>query len=143
MSLHFASILMQSRTLIIVGAVSLLLLCGLVGGIWQATIRNQNESVAAAQQQAQGEELYAIHCTRCHVEDGGIGPTLKPAVLADYSNAAKLNAYTRKFMPYNTDFRLADDEYWAVTAYLLTLNEFMPADNLLNDKDAEQIKLTK
>lgn len=88
-----------------------------------------------------GEQLYQQHCAYCHELATGIGPSLKKQVLATHTNAAKLFDYNKKFMPYDKDYKLTDDEYWAVTAYLLARDGFIAEDLTLGPENAESISL--
>ena len=88
-----------------------------------------------------GEGLYASHCAHCHDVKGGTGAKLSKRVVSNYVNASKLYEYTRRTMPYNLDYRLSDDEYWAVTAYLLHRLDFIEKQDELGPENAAGISL--
>lgn len=95
------------------------------------------------QQQAQGEILYQTYCASCHEIDQGIGPRLTKEVLATRVSATALFAYNQKNMPYNAGNTLQEDEYWAITAYLLARAGFMEKRTVLDAASAEGIRLAE
>jgi mono/diheme cytochrome c family protein len=76
--------------------------------------------------------------SKCHAEnhppDGFFLPyspaVVGPAIPALFENAHELYQYTRQQMPWHNPQSLTDEEYWAVTAYLLELNGFDPGPHL-------------
>ena len=93
------------------------------------------------QQQAQGEALYQAYCASCHEIDQGIGPRLTEEVLATRVTAMALFVYNQKNMPYNAGNTLQEDEYWAITAYLLAREGFLEKDRVLDAETAEGLTL--
>ena len=91
----------------------------------------------------QGQGLYQAHCVSCHEIDPGIGPRLTKEVLATRVSATALFTYTRKNMPYEAGNTLQEDEYWAITAYLLTRHGFIESNVVLGPDTAERLMLTK
>ncbi len=89
----------------------------------------------------QGQELYEAHCASCHEIDPGIGPRLTKEVLATRISATALFTYTRKNMPYEAGNTLQEDEYWAITAYLLVQHGFIENDVVLSSETAEGLML--
>ena len=93
-----------------------------------------------------GARIYAAKCGACHGEDGAGRPndrlvggrgTLKDAapvrtVGSYWPYATTLFDYIRRAMPYPQPKSLTDDETYAVTAYLLTLNGIITADQPMN-----------
>lgn len=85
---------------------------------------------------AEGKSVYETACASCHGLKGeGIKP-LYSALVAKESDgktigsywpyATTLFDYIRRAMPYNTPGNLSDSEVYALTAYLLHLNELLP-----------------
>ena len=88
------------------------------------------------------------HCTYCHKTNNpkimatmpitpknsfaiGDPPALRgDGTLQTFPNAAALHAYIRATMPRYEPGRLSDDEYWAITAFLLSLHGTAPDDTL-------------
>ena len=89
----------------------------------------------------QGKGLYEAYCASCHEIDPGIGPRLTKKVLATRVSATALFTYTRKNMPYEAGNTLQEDEYWAITAYLLAQHGFIENDVVLGSETAEGLML--
>ena len=94
-------------------------------------------------QAARGKILYNEHCANCHDLEKGIGPKLTKDVLATHVAAMPLFKYTRRSMPYATENSLAAQEYWDITAYLLSLHGFIKRDVVLGPETAEGISLVE
>lgn len=89
---------------------------------------------------AQGQQLYAAQCVACHGAkgEGGIGDRLaggfgtlkdkKPVrtVGSYWPYATTLFDYIRRAMPLTAPQTLSDDEVYAITAYVLSLNGLWP-----------------
>lgn len=78
-----------------------------------------------------GEKDYVTFCAACHEPGQGIGPVLTAEVLDDRVTAARLFAYNRDKMPYSAERTLTDEQYWAITAYLVIRSGFMPVDSIV------------
>ncbi len=91
----------------------------------------------------QGKGLYEAYCASCHEIDPGIGPRLTKEVLATRISATALFTYTRKNMPYEAGNTLQEDEYWAITAYLLVQHGFIENDVVLGPEAADGLMLKK
>lgn len=94
-----------------------------------------------------GEEVYAAQCAACHgdfgeavgrypVLMGGVG-TLKShdpvkTVGSYWPYAPTLFDYIRRAMPFGNAQSLSNDETYAVTAYVLHLNDILPADAMID-----------
>jgi S-disulfanyl-L-cysteine oxidoreductase SoxD len=104
----------------------------------------------------QGEEIYLARCASCHGEFGqgaGRWPALaggQGSLKADrpsktigsfWPAAAPLYDYTRRTMPWGNARSLSADETYAVVAFLLNLNDIVPDDFELNDKNLASIKM--
>ena len=105
---------------------------------------------------AQGEAIYAGKCQACHGEKGagkpndvlvgGIGslaPGQTPAktVGSYWPYATTLFDYIRRAMPFNEPKSLTADETYAVSAYILTLNGIIGANDLLDAQSLPKVKM--
>ena len=98
-----------------------------------------------------GEPLYAARCAACHGKSGREGPNdvlvgreprevfpfgrnpALPRTIGNYwPHATTLFDYVRRAMPPNSPGSLTDDETYGVVAYLLLLNELIPADAVID-----------
>ncbi len=94
----------------------------------------------------EGRDVYARRCERCHGDGGRGGPfdvlvgrqdgdafpfasdPRAPRTIGSYwPYATTLFDYTRRAMPQDRPGSLSDDEVYAVTAYLLHLNDLLDA----------------
>ncbi len=96
---------------------------------------------ASVDQFAEGEQLYKTYCAHCHEVENGIGPILKPDVLATRVTAQSLFNYNQRNMPYEAGNTLAASQYWAMTAYLLMRNDLMDRSVVLSSENAKAISL--
>jgi len=107
---------------------------------------------------AQGAKVYAEKCVACHAEGGrgggapGAGPLVGGAPLTNgietpktianyYSYATTLFDYIRRAMPYNMPRSLPDDEVYALTAYILSLNKLIGENDVMDAKTLPQVKM--
>lgn len=97
-----------------------------------------------------GEELYQASCASCH-GDFGEGVDRWPALIGGrgtlatdqarrtvgsfWQHAPAVFDYIRRAMPYAQPQSMTNDEYYAITAYILYLNDLLPNDAVL-DADA-------
>ena len=98
-------------------------------------------SPTAEEQRVHGETLCQSFCASCHEIDQGIGPRLTTEVIATRVTALALFTYNQKNMPYNAGNTLQEDEYWAITAYLLARTGFIEPEVVLDAKSAEGLML--
>lgn len=105
----------------------------------------------------QGAKVYAAKCASCHGVDakggkgladplvGGIGSlnTKKPikTVGSYWPYATTLFDYTRRAMPLDAPRSLTNDEVYAVSAYILYLNNIIKKDHALDDISLPQVKM--
>jgi cytochrome c len=103
----------------------------------------------------QGAAVYAAKCQACHGEKGagkpadalvgGVGSLATPkpvrTVGSFWPYATTLFDYTRRAMPLQNPKSLSDDEVYAVSAYILSLNGII-ADNVqMNAQTLPQVKM--
>ena len=104
---------------------------------------------------AQGREIYADTCAGCHGEKGddGAAPKLrggrgslasaKPltTVGSYWPYAETLFDYVRRAMPFDRPGSLSDDQVYAVTAYLLRINDILAEDAELDATRLPRIRM--
>ncbi len=104
----------------------------------------------------QGEELFQSQCATCHGEFGE-GAGRWPVLAGGHGSLTKENPektigsfwpyastafdYIRRAMPFGNARSLTDDEVYALTAYLLFMNDVVKDDFELSDKNFTSIKL--
>ncbi len=105
----------------------------------------------------EGDALFQERCASCHGEFGegaGRWPVLaggQGSLKSDrpdktigsyWSDLSTVFDYIRRAMPFGNARSLTDDEAYAITAYLLSLNDIVKDENFeLNDKNFTSIKL--
>ena len=104
---------------------------------------------------SRGRELFAQQCASCHGGNGqgGVGDqlvggqgtlaTAKPVrtVGSYWPYAPTLFDYIRRAMPQNAPQSLSNDDVYAVSAYVLSLNGLVPADATVDAKSLAAIKM--
>lgn len=104
---------------------------------------------------AAGAGVYAQKCQGCHGAEGtgkpqdqltgGVGTlaTAKPVKTAAsfWPRATSLFDYIRRAMPINKPQSLTNDEVYAITAYLLSIDGIVPKDATLDPKTLPQVKM--
>jgi len=102
-----------------------------------------------------GAAVYAKYCQSCHGEKGagkpqdqltgGLGTlaTQKPVKTpASYwPVATTLFDYIRRAMPITSPQSLSNDEVYAVTAYILSIDGIVPGDAVLDSKTLPRVKM--
>jgi S-disulfanyl-L-cysteine oxidoreductase SoxD len=104
----------------------------------------------------QGEEIYQTQCAACHGEfgesagrwpmvAGGRGSLTKEGpektVGSFWPYASTAFDYIKRAMPYGNARSLSDDEVYAVTAYVLFLNDVVAEDFVLSRENFTLVKL--
>jgi cytochrome c len=95
---------------------------------------------------ASGAEIYAAQCLACHGEEGSGQPNDR--LVGGHGTLTELNQirtigsfwpqastvfdYIRRAMPFNTPQSLANDEVYALTAYILYLNGIIGENDIMN-----------
>lgn len=104
---------------------------------------------------ADGQTVYDEQCASCHgffgesndyiALTGGIGSLASNApqrtVGSKLDHATTLWDYINRAMPFPRAKTLTADQVYAVTAYVLHLNEILPADAVLDAKSLPQVKM--
>jgi S-disulfanyl-L-cysteine oxidoreductase SoxD len=111
---------------------------------------------------AQGARIYAEKCAQCHGPDGKGGVAgvttapLAPLVggdpITDISAATKRIAnfwpysttlfdYIRRAMPWQQPMTLANDEVYALTAYILALNKLIGENDTINAQALPKVRM--
>ncbi len=98
---------------------------------------------------AEGKPLYDMHCMACHGFDGegtianklvggrGTLASEEPVktVGSYWPYATTIFNYIRRSMPYTAPMSLTNDDYYAITAYVLNMNDIIAADTVI-DRDS-------
>ena len=104
---------------------------------------------------AQGLAVYTVKCQSCHGAGGvggpadrltgGIGILAKPkpikTVASFWPSATTVFDYVRRAMPVQAPQSLTNDEVYAVTAYLLSVDAIVPKDAVMDAKSLPQVKM--
>jgi S-disulfanyl-L-cysteine oxidoreductase SoxD len=105
---------------------------------------------------AQGEAIYIAKCQACHGEKaagrpndalvggiGSLGPDKAPVktVGSYWPYATTLFDYVRRAMPFQESQSLTSDEIYAVSAYILQLNEIIGKDDVLDAQTLPKVKM--
>ena len=103
---------------------------------------------------AQGAPIFQQKCSACHGENGKGG--VAAAVTAGPSRASldggktianfwpyatTIFDFVRRAMPYNAPHSLKDDEVYALTAYLLSLNKIIGDNEVMNAQTLPKVKM--
>jgi S-disulfanyl-L-cysteine oxidoreductase SoxD len=103
----------------------------------------------------QGAVVYVQKCQTCHGEKGAGQPSdrlvggqgtlasTKPVLTIGsyWPYATTVFDYVRRAMPYTQPQSLTNDEVYAVTAYLLHLNDIIGAQDVMNAQTLPQVKM--
>ncbi|WP_372624763.1 c-type cytochrome [Falsiroseomonas sp.] len=124
---------------------------------WDIAVRGDGHNLPPGSGTAQqGEELYVQHCAACHGDFGeGLerwpalmggrgslrGPEVRRTVGSYWQHAPAVFDYIRRAMPYPAPQSLSNDEYYAITAYVLYLNELIPEDAEMNRETLQRVEM--
>ena len=107
---------------------------------------------------AQGAKIFAEKCSACHgnAAKGGVAP-FYPALVGGqpltsgidtvktianyYAYPTTIFDYTRRGMPYNMPRSLTDDEVYALTAYILSLNSLIGENETMDATTLPNVKM--
>jgi mono/diheme cytochrome c family protein len=107
---------------------------------------------------AQGAQIYAEKCQACHAEGGkggaspgatalvggeplSVGIDVTKTIANYYAYSTTVFDYIRRAMPYNAPRSLKDDEVYALTAYILSLNKLIGDNDTMDAKTLPQVKM--
>ena len=120
-----------------------------VARVYWATFPNGDNLPEGSGTVMDGKLLYETHCASCHGLEGegaladqlvgGAGTLDGDAPIMTIGSywpyATTVFNYIRRAMPYNAPMSLSNDDYYALTAYLLNMNDVIAADTVI-DKDS-------
>jgi S-disulfanyl-L-cysteine oxidoreductase SoxD len=103
----------------------------------------------------QGAEVYAQKCAMCHGEKGanprpGYSPMIgahkfekidSPKTVTYYEFATTLFDVIRRSMPFQMPRTLTDNEVYAVSAYILSLNKLIGENDVMNAETLPKVKM--
>ena len=115
---------------------------------WDIAVRGDGHNLPPGSGTAKaGEELYVTHCAACH-GDFGEGLERWPALMGGrgslrsdqpkrsigsfWQHAPSVFDYIRRAIPYAAPQSLSNDEYYAITAYVLFLNELIGEEDKMD-----------
>jgi cytochrome c len=103
---------------------------------------------------AQGAPIFQAKCSACHGENGkgGVAAAVTagpPRASLDggktianfWPYATTIFDFVRRAMPYNAPHSLKDDEVYALTAYLLSLNKIIGDNDVMNAQTLPKVKM--
>ena len=104
---------------------------------------------------AQGAPLYDAKCAMCHGVEGknprpGYAPMVgnqswpqidSPKTITYYEHATTIFDITRRAMPFQMPRTLTNDEVYAITAYLLSINNLIGPNEVMNKETLPKVKM--
>jgi S-disulfanyl-L-cysteine oxidoreductase SoxD len=107
---------------------------------------------------AEGSKVFAEKCAACHGDQakGGVAPFYPalvggapltngietPKTIANYyAYATTIFDYIRRAMPFNAPRTLSDNDVYALTAYILSLNKLIGENDVMDAKTLPQVKM--
>ena len=123
--------------------------------LWDIDVKPDGEGLPPGSGSvAEGRRIYEISCLQCHGATGTEGPNDRlasdvpwaewppvRAVGVYWPYATTLFDYTRRAMPQTTPGTLADDEVYAVVAYVLYLNGLVPEDAVVDAASLSAVEM--
>ncbi len=124
---------------------------------WDISIGPDGEGLPPGRGTAiQGEAIYAANCQACHGEKGAGG--LNDALVGGFGSlapgkppvktvgsywpyATTLFDYVRRAMPFPESKSLSSDELYAVSAYVLSLNGIIGANDVLDAQSLPKVRM--
>ncbi len=123
---------------------------------WDITIGPDGKGLPAGSgTPSEGAQVYEVRCKECHGEAAAGGDQVgflgKPEqLLAEktvrtvgsyWPYATTLFDYNRRAMPFDRPGTLTDDQVYAVTAYILQLNEIIGNDEAMDAESLPKVKM--
>ena len=125
---------------------------------WDISIAPDGSTLPPGEGSApRGKEVYQKHCLRCHGESaeggdgladplvGGIGSLASESPIKTVGSywpyATTIFDYVRRAMPYDLPMSLTNDDVYAVTAYVLALNDIIQPTDVLNSITLPKIEM--
>ena len=123
---------------------------------WDSDVRSDGAGLPAGSGSvAQGEAVFQQTCSACHSTTskvglgpalvGGLGSLSSPQPLQTVGSywpyATTLFDYVRRAMPFNAPHSLTDDQVYAVSAYILSLNGIVPADAVMDQQSLPRVRM--
>lgn len=125
---------------------------------WDTDVRPDGQGLPPGKGSVkQGDEIFQAQCAACHGEFGqGVGrwPVLagglgtlradrpEKTIGSFWPDLSTVFDYIKRAMPYGNAQSLSDDDVYALTAYLLSMNDVVKDENFeLNEKNFTSIKL--
>jgi S-disulfanyl-L-cysteine oxidoreductase SoxD len=104
---------------------------------------------------AQGAPIYAQQCALCHGENGvkprpGYSPMVGlqkfdrmdvPKTITYYEHATTIFDVVRRGMPFMSPRTLTNDQVYALTAYLLSINKLIGEGDVMNAQTLPKVKM--
>ena len=103
---------------------------------------------------AEGARIYAAKCAACHGQDGKGGSNAKLAggeaiktidaekTIANFwPYSTTIFDYVRRTMPWRQPRSLTNDEVYALTAYILSLNRLISANDTMNSQTLPKVRM--
>ena len=103
---------------------------------------------------AEGARIYAAKCAMCHGESGKGGSNAKlignepiknmeseKTIANFWPYATTLFDYIRRAMPWRQPRSLTNDEVYALTAYILSLNKLIGESDMLNAQTLPKVRM--
>jgi cytochrome c len=103
---------------------------------------------------AEGARIYAAKCVMCHGENGKGGPNAKliggepikdmeseKTIANFWPFATTLFDYIRRAMPWRQPRSLSNDEVYALTAYILSINNLIGGNETMNAQSLPKVRM--
>lgn len=124
---------------------------------WDIAVRGDGHNLPPGRGSAkEGEEVYLAHCASCH-GDFGEGLDRWPALMGGrgslrtdqprrtvgsfWQHAPSVFDYIRRAMPYTAPQSLTNDEYYALTAYILFINELIGEEAVMDRESLPRVQM--
>lgn len=110
---------------------------------WNIDVRPDGAGLPEGQGSVnQGSDVYEAQCASCHGTFGESNSYLAlTGVKTKLNYATTLFDYINRAMPYPHSKSLSADEVYAVTAYVLNLNDIVPADFVANKDSLPKVNM--